>query len=101
MTEVASPSLQAVARFGRQALEATSWTVPVEVVLAMPTGSIVAAVVRNKVARGVKPLALAELHVQGGRFFATVHFPGEGNPRLFFPVDIWTRSKRPGVTGRP
>jgi hypothetical protein len=100
MSDVPSASLQAVARFGRQAIEATSWNVPVEVVLAMPTGSIVAALVRNKVKRGEKPLALAELHVHGGRFFATVHFAGVGSPGLFFPVDIWTRGK-PGVTARP
>jgi hypothetical protein len=92
---VASPNLQAVAKFGRQAVDATSWTVPVEVVLAMPTGSVIAAVVANKIKRGERPLALAELHLAGGRYHATVHFAGAGNPGLFFPVDVWRRSSGP------
>ena len=92
MTDVASPALQLVAAFGREAATAKTWPVPIEVVLALPSSSIVGAVVRNKMARGERPLALADMLVQGGRFFARVHFVGINRPALLFPLDLWTRA---------
>lgn len=87
-----SPHLQAVEKFGRSALDATSWPLPIELVLALPTSSTIAAWAETRMLRGERPLPLAQTFWRHGRLFTTVEFAG-GGPGLFFALDVWARSK--------
>jgi len=87
---VGSPLLEATARFGRAAVEATSWHLPVEMVLALPSSSVIGQLARDRQARGDRVLPLATVFWRQGRMFATVEFAGN-KPGLLFALDIWTR----------
>jgi hypothetical protein len=88
---VGSPLLEAAAKFGRAAVDATSWSLPIELVLTLPSSSVIAALARDRLARGDRPLPLANVFWRSGRLFATVDFVG-GRPSLFFALDVWTRT---------
>jgi hypothetical protein len=68
-----------------------AWAVPLELVLALPTSSVLNALVHARVRKQDHPKPLAIVMKRGNRFFAEVLFHGPARPSVFFPLDVFTR----------
>ncbi|MET3665939.1 hypothetical protein [Caulobacter sp. 1776] len=88
--DVPSPALQRQRRFA-PALDAGMWSVPLEVLLALPASSIIQQLVIKRVQGGTPVQPTGQLLRRHGRFFATVDFDGPGAKSLFFALDVWDR----------
>lgn len=68
---------------------APHWELPLAVILALPTGSVMRALIQNRRNRGDRPKPIGQLFTQEGQFFALVDFYGEDRPGILYPLDVW------------
>lgn len=65
-----------------------AWDVPLELVLAVPTSSVMQALIRTRFETQDWPHGMARVTRQGKRFFAEV-FYGPNRNSVFFPLDVY------------
>lgn len=65
------------------------FSVPLDLVRALPTSSIMPELIQARRDKGDTPLPIATVFALGGKYFALVHFAGDGRPSLQIPLDVW------------
>jgi hypothetical protein len=94
------PNTPDAADMARRACGEGEWRVPVELVMACSSSSVVKGHVLKRVAAGEYPRPAALVIQRGNRFFATVEFPGLTRPACFIPLDVWTMESFRAGEGR-
>ena len=68
-------------------------TAPVDLVLHC-TSSVLKGVVLTRIAKGRRPMQLAQVAVRGHRWFARIEWEGEKFSALLLPLDVHTLEQR-------
>ena len=63
--------------------------VPLDLVLALPTGSMIRDLVQQRRNRGERPKPMAKVFAHGRQYFAVIDFEGPGRRGLLIPLDVF------------
>ena len=64
-------------------------TLPLDIVLALPSGSAMRDVIQERRNDGDRPKQFAHVFARDGQYFAVIDFDGPGRPGLLLPLDVW------------
>lgn len=67
------------------------YEVPVEVAMALSTGSAMPRAIRMRAEAGAPAKPMARIFARGDRFFALVDFEDAARSQLIMPLDCWVR----------
>ncbi len=70
-----------------------SYDLPIDVVLALPTSSVIRQLIQERRNKGHWPLPMARVFASGHRYFAIVDFGGANSPGLLYPLDVYVWEK--------
>jgi len=63
--------------------------VPLDLVLALPTSSVMRALIQERRNRGDRPKSTAQVFANGRQYFAIIDFEGDRRPGLLIPLDVF------------